>query len=110
MAMDLTAAVDAAALEREIALLRQQLQEAEELQHAITHGQVDAFVVGPSEDTKRVLMLSGAYARYRQLVEDMHQGAVTVSRGGEIMFANHAFAALLNLRPIDLFRVPLQQY
>jgi PAS domain S-box-containing protein len=110
MAMDLTAAVDAAALEREIALLRQQLQEAEELQHAITHGQVDAFVVGPSEDTKRVLMLSGAYARYRQLVEDMHQGAVTVSRGGEIMFANHAFAELLGLRPIDLFRLPLHQY
>ena len=110
MAMDLTVAVDAAALEREIASLRQQLQEAEELQHAISHGQVDAFVVGPSDDTKRVLMLSGAYARYRQLVEDMHQGAVTVSRGGEIMFANHAFAELLGLRPIDLFRVPLQQY
>lgn len=110
MAMDLTVAVDAAALEREIASLRQQLQEAEELQHAISHGQVDAFVVGPSDDTKRVLMLSGAYARYRQLVEDMHQGAVTVSRGGEIMFANHAFAELLGLRPIDLFRMPLQQY
>jgi PAS domain S-box-containing protein len=110
MAMDLTAAVDAAALEREIASLKQQLQEAEELQHAICHGQVDAFVVGPSDDTKRVLMLSGAYARYRQLVEDMQQGAVTVSRGGEIMFANHAFAELLGLRPIDLFRVPLQQY
>lgn len=110
MAMELSAAVDAAALEREIASLRQQLHEAEELQHAISHGQVDAFVVGPSDDTKRVLMLSGAYARYRQLVEDMQQGAVTVSRGGEIMFANHAFAELLALRPIDLFRMPLQQY
>jgi PAS domain S-box-containing protein len=110
MAMDLTTAVDAAALEREIASLRQQLQEAEELQHAISRGQVDAFVVGPSDDAKRVLMLSGAYARYRQLVEDMHQGALTVSRVGEIMFTNHAFAELLGLRPIDMFRVPLQRY
>ncbi|HEX2200025.1 MAG TPA: PAS domain S-box protein [Burkholderiales bacterium] len=103
-------AADAAALEREILALRQQLQDAEELRLAISHGQVDAFVVGPSDDAKRVLMLSGAYARYRQLVEDMQQGAVTVSRQGEIMFANHAFAELVGLSPIDLFRVPLQQY
>lgn len=102
--------VDAAALEKEIDSLRQQLQDAEDLREAICYGRVDAFVVGPTEDSKRVLMLSGAYARYRQLVEDMQQGAVTVSRGGEIMFSNHAFAELLNLRPIDLFRVPLQQY
>lgn len=108
--MDLSATVDAATLEQEIRALKQQLQEAEELRHAISHGQVDAFVVGPTEDTKRVLMLSGAYARYRQLVEDMAQGAVTVSRTGEIMFANHAFAALLDLAPIDLYRVPLQRY
>jgi PAS domain S-box-containing protein len=110
MALDMTSAVDAAALEREILALKQQLEDAEELRIAISHGQVDAFVVGPSDDAKRVLMLSGAYARYRQLVEDMQQGAVTVSRGGEIMFANHAFAELVGLRPLDLFRVPLQQY
>ncbi len=108
--MNMSSAVDPLALEQEIQSLRQQLRDAEELRHAISHGEVDAFVVGPSEDTKRVLMLSGAYARYRQLVEDMQQGALTVSRSGEIMFANHSFADLLNLRPIDLFRVPLQQY
>lgn len=55
-------------------------------------------------------MLSGAYARYRQLVEEMQQGAVTVSRSGEIMFANQAFAAMLGLAPIDIFRVPLTRY
>ena len=97
-------------LELEIESLRQRLQEAEELREAISGGQVDAFVVGPTEDSKRVLMLSGAYARYRQLVEDMQQGAVTVSRSGEIMFANHSFAALLKMSPVDLFRVPLQRY
>jgi PAS domain S-box-containing protein len=103
-------AVDSAQLEREIDSLRQQLQEAEELRLAISQGEVDAFVVGPTEDSKRVLMLSGAYARYRQLVEDMQQGAVTVSRAGEIMFTNQSFAALVNLAPLDLFRVPLQRY
>ncbi len=97
-------------LELEIDSLRQRLEEAEELREAISLGKVDAFVVGSSEDSKRVLMLSGAYARYRQLVEDMQQGAVTVSRSGEIMFANHSFAALLKMSPVDLFRVPLQRY
>jgi PAS domain S-box-containing protein len=97
-------------LERQIESLREQLRDAEELHHAISRGEVDAFVIGATDDTKRVLMLSGAYARYRQLVEDMQQGAVTLSRSGEIMFANQSFAALVELAPIDLFRVPLHRY
>src|SRR5688500_3907234 len=105
-----SAMVDPVGLEQQIADLKQQLHDAEELRLAISQGEVDAFVVGPGDDSKRVLMLSGAYARYRQLVEDMQQGAVTVTRAGEIMFANHAFADLLGLRPIELFRAPLQQY
>lgn len=109
--MNFTAStVDPALLEEQIETLKQQLEDAEELRHAINTGAVDAFVVGSSDDSKRVLMLSGAYARYRQLVEDMQQGAVTLSRSGEIMFSNHAFADLVSLRPIDLFRVPLQSY
>jgi hypothetical protein len=75
-------AINTYEIENQIESLREQLQEAEELRHAISHGQVDAFVVGPTDDSKRVLMLSGAYARYRQLVEEMQQGAVTVSRSG----------------------------
>jgi len=103
-------AVNTYEIENQIESLRQQLQEAEELRHAISNGQVDAFVVGTTDDSKRVLMLSGAYARYRQLVEEMQQGAVTVSRTGEIIFANQAFAAMLGLAPIDIFRVPLARY
>jgi PAS domain S-box-containing protein len=103
-------AINTYEIENQIESLRQQLQEAEELRHAISHGQVDAFVVGATDDSKRVLMLSGAYARYRQLVEEMQQGAVTVSRSGEIMFANQAFAAMLELAPVDIFRVPLARY
>lgn len=102
--------VDMKALEHEIESLKQRLEDAEELRRAISLGEVDAFVVGPTEDSKRVLMLSGAYARYRQLVEDMQQGAVTVTPTGEIMFANHSFASLVKLTPVDVFRVPLQRY
>src|SRR5262249_29177293 len=103
-------AIDSRQLENEIESLRQQLHEAEQLREAISHGHVDAFVVGPTDDSKRILLLSGAYARYRQLVEEMQQGAVTVNRSGEIMFANQAFASMLGLAPIDIFRVPLTRY
>jgi PAS domain S-box-containing protein len=96
--------------EQELQVLRERLQEAEEMHRAISHGEVDAFVVGRTDDSKRVLMLSGAYARYRQLVEEMQQGAVTVSRSGEIMFTNQAFAAMVGLAPIDLFRLPLARF
>jgi PAS domain S-box-containing protein len=102
--------IDSIELERQIDALREQLHEAEELRRAISLGEVDAFIVGPSDDSKRVLMLSGAYARYRQLVEEMHQGAVTVNQSGEIMFANRAFGALVGLAPLDLFRAPLTRY
>lgn len=102
--------MDTGQLSEQIEALRQQLEEAEELRRAISLGEVDAFLVGPTEDSKRVLMLSGAYARYRQLVEEMHQGAVTINHTGEIMFANRAFASMVGLSPVDLFRVPLTRY
>jgi PAS domain S-box-containing protein len=90
--------------------MRESLREAEEICRAIRHGEVDAIVVGQSDEQKRVLLLSGAYTRYRQIVEDMLQGAVTISSSGEILFSNHSFAAMLGESPIDLFRTPLERW
>ena len=59
--------------EKELALLRDKLEEAEDVRRAITHGEVDAFVVGPG-GSGRVLLLANAYQRYRQLVERMQPG------------------------------------
>lgn len=94
----------------EIALLKERLDEVETLRGAIERGEVDAFVVGTAEENKRVLLLSGAYTRYRQLVEDMRQGAFTLSSSGEIVFANFAFAAMLGRSPLDLFRTSIVQH
>src|SRR5258706_668921 len=96
--------------EEEIAALRESLREAQEICLAIRHGEVDAVVVGTSDEQKRVLLLSGAYTRYRQIVEDMQQGAVTISGAGDILFTNHGFAAMLGHSPIDLFRTPLERW
>ena len=97
-------------LQHELAALRQSLEEAQELRRAISCGEVDAFVVGPDDEDKRVLLLSGSYARYRQIVEDMRQGAVTLTKAGDILFANHSFADMVGEPLIDLFRSPFERY
>ena len=102
--------MDTATLEYEIAALRESLREAEDICKAIKGGEVDALVVGRADEQKRVLLLSGAYTRYRQLVEDMAQGAVTIAGSGDILFSNYSFAAMVGESPIDLFRTPLERW
>lgn len=97
-------------LEREIAALRERLQEAEDVRRAITDGEVDAFVVGPREDDKKVLMLAGAYSRYRQLIDEMEHGTVTVGTRGEILFANRRFARIVGAALGELYRSALTDY
>lgn len=97
-------------LEREIAALRERLQEAEDVRRAITQGEVDAFVVGPREDDKRVLLLAGAYSRYRQLIDEMEHGTATVGTEGEILFANRRFAAIIGAALGELYHARLADY
>ena len=95
--------------EQELEVLRERLQEAEEMHRAISHGEVDAFVVGPGGDG-RVLLLANAYQRYRQLVERMQQGAVTATPHGQILFANQRFADMLGAPLAQLYTAPLESY
>ena len=101
---------DPARLDAEISALKQRLEEAEDMRRAITSGEVDAFVVGEGESNRRVLLLAGAYQRYRQVVERMHQGAVTVSVSGDVLFANQRFADMIGVPISKLFAAPLEAY
>ena len=94
----------------ELEMLRQRVQEAEDTCLAIARGEVDAFVVGQKEEQKRVLLLAGAYQRYRQLVENMQQGAVTCSPQGDILYANQRFAGMLDVPLSTLYAAPLESY
>ena len=89
--------------------LQQSLLEAADLCRAVSAGEVDAFVVGP-DTNKQVLLLTDAYAHYRQLVEDMRQGAVTLSGAGDVLFANHSFAALVGAPLADVVRTTIADY
>lgn len=95
--------------EKELEQLRARLEEAEEVHRAIGRGEVDAFVVGPGGN-HRVLLLANAYQRYRQLVEKMHQGAVTATPSGQILFANQRFADMLGVPLSQLYTAPLESY
>src|SRR5579859_600540 len=71
------------------------LVEAEEMLRAIRHGEVDALVVdGP--DGSHVYTLHSAEEPYRILVEQMQEGAVILTAGGDITYANAGFAALVD--------------
>lgn len=86
------------------------MSEAEQLRQAIAAGEVDAFLVGKEDKDKRVLLLAGAYQRYRQLVEQMQQGAITCSVHGDILYANQRFAEMLGTPMAQLYAAPLEGY
>jgi PAS domain S-box-containing protein len=86
-------------LEAENAELRARLADVEQTLEAIQTGQVDALVIdGP--DGQRIFSLAGAERPYRALIEQMQEGAVTLSTDGSIQYCNRAFADLLK-RPLE---------
>lgn len=74
--------------------LRMRLAEAEETLDAIQGGEVDAFVVH-TRHGDQVFTLQGAEHPYRVLVEQMEEGAATMSTDGTILYANRCLAAML---------------
>ena len=74
--------------------LEERLREAEETLDAIRRGEVDAVVVHHPEG-QRIYTLESADRPYRVLVENMQEGAVTLTGEGVILYCNQRFAALL---------------
>ena len=79
---------------RSDALIR--MAEAEDTLRAIAAGEVDAFVVSDGGSDRRVFTLSTADRPYRMFVENMRDGAATVSSTGVILYANRRLAELLS--------------
>ena len=78
---------------------RARLTEAEEALEAIRSGEVDALVVTGSQG-EQVFTLKDAQEPYRLLIEQMSEGAVTLSQEGVVLYANQTFARLLQ-RPLE---------
>jgi diguanylate cyclase (GGDEF)-like protein len=86
------------------------LAEAEETLRAIGAGEVDAFVVSDGADSQRVFTLSTADRPYRVFVENMREGAATVSLSGIILYANRRLAELLSCPRESLVGLPLATF
>ncbi len=97
------------ATDAEIADLRQRLADAEETLRAIYQGEVDALVVrGPNGP--QIFTLRGAQEPYRILVERMHEGALTLSADGLILYSNRQFATLIECPLEQIVGRPLAEF
>lgn len=82
----------------EIEDLRSQLSQAEETINAIRNGEVDAIIVSGSSGEK-VFSLASSETPYRMIIEEMDEGAVTVSTSGIILYSNHRFSEIISTPP-----------
>ena len=81
----------------EIKELRLQLKEAQNIISAIRDGEVDAMLISkPKGD--QIYILQGADHVYREIVEEMQEGYITLSKDGVILFSNGKFAQMLRNR------------
>jgi two-component system CheB/CheR fusion protein len=89
--------------------LRVRLHEAEETLRALRDGEVDAVVVNDQRG-ERVYALRSAEHPYRQMVEGMRQGAVTLASEGTILYCNRCFAEMLRTPPASVVGGSIQQF
>jgi PAS domain S-box-containing protein len=85
----------AAELARANEELREQLEEAHDLIHAIRTGAVDALAVQSAEGP-RIFTLQGADQSYRTLIEQMNEGALLLAEDATVLYCNASLAELLH--------------
>ena len=89
--------------------LQQELEEAQETLRAIRQGEVDALVVeGPLGP--QLFTLKSAEQPYRMLVEQMHEGAVTLTPAGDVLYCNRRFAELAGVGPETVVGGPIARF
>ena len=93
-------------LKKEVGELRGKVRELEETIDAIRSGEVDAIVVAKG-DTRQVYTLEGTDHPYRALVENIREGALTLSRTGMILYTNTRFAEMVLLSQDKVFGTSL---
>ncbi|HEY1075495.1 MAG TPA: ATP-binding protein [Fontimonas sp.] len=89
--------------------LERRLTEAEETLEAIRNGDVDALIVSNGHGPK-IYTLEGVDRPYRMLIEQMQQGAATLSPDGVIAYCNPRLAELLGIPGLHLGGSRLEQH
>jgi PAS domain S-box-containing protein len=98
-----------AELREENAILRLRLKESEDVVRALGAGEVDAITIQTTAGMG-VFTLKGAEQPYRQMVETMSEGAVTVESDGLITYCNQRFADILRIDLESIMGTQLTAY
>ena len=96
-------------LEKEVATLRWQLEEAKDTIEAIRTGQVDALIL-KDETGPQVYTLKSADQTYRTFIEKMREGAVTLDDDCLILYSNTAFASIVDLPLSEVIGSAFKQF
>jgi two-component system, chemotaxis family, sensor kinase Cph1 len=72
------------------------LKETEETLVAIRNGEVDAIIVS-GDNGDKIFSISSSETPYRTILEEMDEGAVTVSSDGTILYFNKSFAEIVSV-------------
>ncbi len=75
--------------------LHQRVYELEETLNSIRNGEIDAIVVS-GVDGEKIYSLASVETRFRILIEEMNEGAITVTNNGLITYCNTRFAELIS--------------
>ncbi|HEY0185091.1 MAG TPA: ATP-binding protein [Rhodopila sp.] len=101
---------ETAALADRIRELEYQVAEYEDTLGAIRRGEVDALVVDGQADDPRIYTLTSADRPYRVLIEQMQEGAVTLSDDGMVLYCNRCLAKMLNVPQERVISQPLRDF
>ena len=93
----------------QIKKLQRELEEAQETLRAIRQGEVDALVVeGPTG--AQLFTLRTAEQPYRMLVEQMREGALTLTPAGDVLYCNRHFAEMVGAAPETIVGGPIAPF
>lgn len=90
----------------EVEQLQMRLTELEQTLEAIRSGEVDALVVDGSEGP-RIYTLQTSDQPYREFVEQMSEGAASVSETGIVLFCNERLAEMVGQPPAKIIGAPV---
>src|ERR1700734_1228078 len=101
--------LDEVASAEQIRSLTERLEEAEERLRAVRSGEIDAFIVqGPKGE--QIYALRSAEQPYRNLIEDMLEGAAILTTDGHIAYCNKRFAELVSVPLEDVVGGAMERF
>ena len=89
--------------------LQRRLDEAEDTLRAIRQGEVDALVID-SPEGEVIYTLTSADYPYRLMIDEMNEGAVSVSPDSYILYGNRNFASILGLTENKASGIPFGDF